>query len=187
MCEKYLLRAYPKKIHLLAKKNMSLSLIAAMSLNRVIGKGNQLPRHYSDDLKRFKRLTSGHTIVMGRKTFDSIGRPLPKRKNIVLTRNKEWEHEDVVVYHDIQTYLSTEAADSAEEEIFVIGGEQIYSAFLPYVDTVHLTLIKKQVEGDTYFPIFEDDFVESEREVHDAFDFITYKRKQKSEQAKREG
>ena len=98
---------------------MSLSMIVAMSLNRVIGKDNQLPRHYSDDLKRFKRLTTGHTIMMGRKTFESIGRPLPKRHNIVLTRNTNRSHEGVEVFHDVPSLLQNIRQES--HEVFIIG------------------------------------------------------------------
>jgi len=163
---------------------MTFFLIVAMSLNRVIVKDNQLPRHYPEDLKRFKVLTTHHTVLMGRKTFESIGKPLPQRKNIVLTHNPHWQQQGVVVYHDfdaclkqLQTYIVNDSSwTTDDEEIFIIWWEQIYKLFLPFADKIYLTLIKKNSEGDTFFPSFEHDFQEIKREIYDELDFIIYQK-----------
>jgi len=164
---------------------MKISLIAAMASNRVIGQNNQLPRDYPEDLKRFRKLTSGHTIVMGRKTYESIGRPLPKRRNIVLTRG--WNIEGVETFSSIDQLLDTLYSEETpdcklwdsckEEEIFIIGGSEIYKQFLNKADYIYLTLIKKNYEWDTFFPEFEQNYKEIEREKFKKFDFILYRRK----------
>lgn len=127
---------------------MSLSIIVATSRNGVIGVDNKLPWHLPNDLKYFKEKTVGKKVIMGRKTFESIGRPLPNRENIILTRNVELEMDNVSVYHDINELLTTL---SENEEHIVIGGGEIYELFLPYVNKVYLTYIDAQVEGDTTF------------------------------------
>lgn len=136
-----------------------ISLIVAIGDNHVIGKRNELLWHIPDDLKRFKQLTLGHPVVMGRKTFDSIiaflGKPLPGRQNIVITRDTSWSYEGVTVAHSLE-----EAVEAAEEtdEIFIIGGEQIYRQALPIADRLYLTRIDDAKEGDAFFPPYEDDF-----------------------------
>jgi dihydrofolate reductase len=152
-----------------------LILIAAMAQNRVIGKDNKMPRHIPADFKHFKELTTGHDIVMGRKTFESIGRPLPHRKNIVLTRDTSWSAEGVE--SGLSPSAIIEQATKDEKDIYIIGGSQIYSYFFPHADKVELTIVKREVEGDAYFPIFEEDFEEVAREEHEEFDFVTYMRK----------
>lgn len=127
---------------------MSLSIIVATSKNGVIGVDNKLPWHLPKDLKYFKEKTVGKKVIMGRKTFESIGRPLPNRENIILTRNVELAIDNVSVYHDINELLTTL---SENEEHVVIGGGEIYELFLPYVNKVYLTYIDSQVEGDTTF------------------------------------
>ena len=127
---------------------MSLSLIVAMSENRVIGKNNEIPWHLSPDFKYFKETTQGHPIVMGRKTYESLGGALPKRKNYVLTRNQEFKLEDAHVIQNV-----TEVAElNSEEEVFIIGGSEIYKMMWEQVDKFYVTKIYKEFEGDTFFP-----------------------------------
>ena len=130
-----------------------LSLVVAMSENHVIGRDGRLPWRLPDDLKRFKELTTGHTIIMGRKTFDSIGRPLPNRRNIVVTRQEGWSSQGVEVAHSLDEALTAARSDG---EVFIIGGEQIYRAALPRADTIHLTRVHATVEGDAQFPPLEE-------------------------------
>lgn len=130
-----------------------LSLIVAMSQNRVIGKNNQLPWHLSEDLRRFKQITMGHPIVMGRKTFDSIGKPLPGRENIVITRDKNFREENVTVMHSVEDFLKWAAKQS--REIFVIGGAEIFRLVLPHAQKIYLTLIEKDFDGDVFLPMID--------------------------------
>jgi dihydrofolate reductase len=132
--------------------HLFLKAIAAMSLNRVIGKGNAIPWHLPDDFKWFKRVTSGQVVLMGRKTFESLGRPLPNRTNVVLSRT-QGTIEGARVLHDIG-----ELSEStfAPQEIFVIGGAEIYRQLLPRCTELYLSVVQQVVEGDTYFPAFED-------------------------------
>ena len=130
---------------------MIVSAILAMSKNRVIGKDNQIPWHLSADLKYFKRTTLNHHIIMGRKTFLSIGKPLPKRTNIVLTRNPFFVASHVLVVSSIEEALNI-AEENGEEEVFIIGGGEIYRQSMPYWDKVYLTRVDIEVEGDVFFP-----------------------------------
>jgi len=129
-----------------------MKAIAAMSLNRVIGADGKIPWHLSEDLKFFKRTTLGQVILMGRKTYDSLGRPLPGRENWVLTRGSDIP--GVRVFHAIGDI--TEPSDG--RDLFVIGGAQLYEAVLPQCSELLLTLIQREVEGDVFFPAFEDSF-----------------------------
>ena len=158
-----------------------LSLIVAISENHVIGREGQLPWHLSADLKRFKQLTMGHHIVMGRKTYDSIGRQLPGRISVVLTRQSEWTVEGVLTASDLPTALKLAGDD---EEVFVIGGSQIYQLALPLVDRLYVTQVHATVDGDTYFPAITDDqwqlqqtdsFAADEKNDHD-YSFLVYSR-----------
>lgn len=151
---------------------MQINMISGMSTNRVIGHKNQLPRHYSEDLKHFKNTTTGHTIVMGYNTYKSIGKPLPNRRNIVISYQPiEW----VETYDSIPSLIAQLTAEWVSE-IFVIGWAMIYQQFLPMTDRIYLTEIKKTYIWDTYFPIFEDQFTEVGREVHEEMDFVIYER-----------
>lgn len=132
---------------------MSLSLIVAMTEDRVIGRENKLPWHLSEDLKRFKALTMGHPIIMGRKTYESIGKPLPGRHNIVISRNATRRYEGVTVVHSLDEALDTFAA--VDTELFVIGGAKIYELALPIADRLYLTLIHSKFDGDAHFPPFD--------------------------------
>ncbi|MEN8694341.1 MAG: dihydrofolate reductase [Akkermansiaceae bacterium] len=138
---------------------MNLTGIVAMTPERVIGKDGGLPWHLPDDLKFFKRHTMGHPILMGRKTFESIGRPLPKRENIVLTTNPAWHHDGVEIIHhprDIKDH------PLINQQVFVIGGAQIYEFLMPLMSDLVITHINKSYEGDTYFPEYQDHFPKSE-------------------------
>lgn len=146
---------------------LKLTAIVAMTPSRVIGRGGDLPWHLPEDLKFFKRTTSGHPIVMGRKTYDSIGRPLPKRRNIVLTRDRDWSAAGVEVIHDPAELSCLEGIGG---RVFVIGGSEIYAAFLPHLDELLVSHVRDEHEGDTFFPEFEDQFPNSEIiETHDDF------------------
>ena len=135
---------------------MKISIIAAVSMNGVIGNENTIPWKIPSDLKNFRKITSGSPVVMGRKTFESIGRPLPKRKNIVLTSNKEWSHEGVEVAHSINDALSLL---DPEKENFIIGGTGVYSEFLGRAQKYYISHILADIEGDAYFPQFDFDLM----------------------------
>ncbi|MBT3772730.1 MAG: dihydrofolate reductase [Euryarchaeota archaeon] len=131
---------------------MRIVLLAAMDKNRAIGISGELPWHLSTDLQRFKERTLGRPIVMGRATFESIGRPLPGRTNIVLTRNTEWEVDGVSVVHDTESALEIAWKEGAEE-LCVIGGGQVYALFLGKADVLELTFVEVEVaDADTWFP-----------------------------------
>ncbi|HET7657323.1 MAG TPA: type 3 dihydrofolate reductase [Bacillales bacterium] len=125
-----------------------ISFLFAMGSNRVIGKDNDLPWHLPADLAYFKKKTMGHPIIMGRKTYESIGKPLPGRENIVVTRDKHFTAEGCTIVHSIE-----EASNvvKGNEESFVIGGANLFEAFYPYADRMYVTLIHESFEGDTYF------------------------------------
>lgn len=148
--------------------NKPFKAIAAMSLNRVIGAGNKIPWHLPEDFKWFKKMTTGQVIVMGRKTYESIGRPLPNRATIVLSRSP-LDISGVKVLADLKQLDSLEP-ELANREIFICGGAQLYEQALPLCSDLYLTLVKRKVEGDTFFPPFEHGFTLSE-EVMDHPDF----------------
>ncbi len=157
---------------------MSLSLIVAKAKNNVIGKDNQLIWHLSDDLKRFKALTMGHPIIMGRKTFESLPKVLPGRTHYVLTGNPDYEvPEGVLLFHDVKELL----AALPEGENFLIGGARMYEELFPYADTLYITEIEKDYEGDAYFPDFDKAAWELTERIEGEGDiphtFCTYKRR----------
>jgi dihydrofolate reductase len=129
-----------------------ISIIVAMNNKRVIGLNNALPWHISEDLKHFKKLTLNHSVVMGRKTFESIGKPLKQRKNIVISRNESLNFEGVMIVNSIDKAISI-AND--ESEIFIIGGEQIYSISLSIATHMYITEVNNNNEGDAFFPNFK--------------------------------
>lgn len=150
-----------------------LIAIVAMAANRVIGRNGTLPWHYPEDLKFFKRTTLGHPILMGRTTFESIGRPLPGRQNIVLSRTLEPRAGITVIRH----VSELPAACPGAETIFVIGGAQVYAELLPVCDGLYLTLVKKEYEGDTFLPAFEEGFEWKETlETTEDLEFRYYER-----------
>lgn len=135
-----------------------ISIIAAIQKNnRGLGNENQLSYRIPDDLKRFKALTTGHPIIMGRKTFESIGRPLPNRTNIVVTRSTDWKHEGVTIASSIEEAIEI-AKKIENDEIFIVGGGQIYTQALPLGDRLYLTLIDGDEKADTFFPEYESLF-----------------------------
>jgi dihydrofolate reductase len=146
--------------------------IAAMSLNRVIGAGNKIPWHLPEDFKWFKQLTTGNVIVMGRKTFESIGKPLPNRETIVLSRSQ-------FSFPGVRTASDLSQIDLANEsrEVFICGGSQVYAQTLPLCSDLYLTLVKREVEGDAFFPAFENRF-ELAEELRDTpeFKILHYRR-----------
>lgn len=159
---------------------MKLSLIVAMAKNNAIGKNNQLPWHLPADLKYFKSVTMGKPIIMGRKTFESIGRPLPGRQNIVITRSETWTAPDITI---VATPEAAAGAVVDVEEAMVIGGAEIYRAMLLLVSKLYVTEVDLTVEGDAFFPaIDKSQWVESSREAHEASDgkpayaFVTYEK-----------
>jgi len=131
---------------------MIISFVVAMGRNRVIGKNNSLPWNMPADMKRFRELTTGKPVIMGRKTFQSIGRPLPKRKNIVLTREKDYVAEGCIVVHSIDSAL--EAAETSDEAM-VIGGSQVFREFFPIARRIYLTIIEHDFDGDVSFPEYD--------------------------------
>lgn len=161
-----------------------LSIIVAVAKNNVIGKDNKLIWHLPEDLKRFKKLTTGHTIIMGRKTFESLGRVLPNRKHIVLTNNSNLkiEDENVEVIGDIK--LLEKYIDSKEEN-FIIGGAAIYSLLMPYANKMYITQIDEEFEGDVYFPKIDSKIwqeLEREAGIRDEknpynYEYVTYIKK----------
>jgi dihydrofolate reductase len=153
---------------------VKLAIIAAIARNRAIGKDGKLPWHISEDLKRFKRLTVGHAVLMGRKTYKSLGRSLPDRRNVVLSSTPI---QGVEAYSSIPLALQ---ALEGEERVYVIGGGQIYSQLLDRVDELYLTLVDQHVDGDTFFPPYEQligtRFKLVHREEHEGFAFVDYVR-----------
>lgn len=131
---------------------MRVSLIVAVSENHVIGRNGQLPWHLSDDLRRFKRLTMGHHIVMGRKTFESIGRLLPGRTTVIVTRTASFRVEGAKIANSVEAALRLSQPD---EEVFIIGGAELYRHAMPFVDRLLITRVNATVEGDVCFPEFD--------------------------------
>ncbi|MDD2337597.1 MAG: dihydrofolate reductase [Geobacteraceae bacterium] len=140
---------------------MILSLIAAMAENRVIGRGAEIPWELPDDRRRFREITWGHPVVMGRKTYETLGGPLPGRVNIVLTRDCGYRAAGCLVVHDRDEALHV-VADA--DELFVCGGGELYREFLPLADKIYLTVLHQEVEGDVLFPEIPGYFVVTERE-----------------------
>ncbi|MDO6619183.1 diacylglycerol kinase [Shewanella sp. 10N.286.52.C2] len=133
---------------------MRIAMIAAMANNRVIGKDNKMPWHLPEDLKHFKAMTLGKPVVMGRKTFESIGRPLPGRHNIVISRQADYHIEGVSC---VSSFEQAKQLVTDCDELVVIGGGQLYKEILPLADILYLTFIELTVDGDTFFPEWDDD------------------------------
>lgn len=161
---------------------MTVTIIAALGRNRVIGKNNRMPWHISDDLKRFKTLTLGHPVIMGRKTYESLGRPLPGRDSIVVTHSPDFSAPACRVVHSVEAAL---AAAGGTGEVFVIGGAEIYALALPLADRLQLTEVDAAIDGDAYFPDFDRSaWREVSREPGSTagpdslrYDFVTYERR----------
>jgi len=143
---------------------MRVSLIAAMDLGRLIGKDGQLPWHMPADLLHFKRTTVGKPVIMGRKTFESVGRPLPKRINVIVTRQQDYAHEGCLVAHSLEEAIQMVAPC---DEVMICGGSGIYAEAIPRVDRMYLTQIGHRFDGDTHFPEFDPTpWDETQREEH---------------------
>ena len=162
---------------------MTVSIIVAMAENGVIGRDMDLPWHISADLKRFKALTMGHHIVMGRKTFESIGRLLPGRTTVIVTRQSDYQVDGAVIVNSLE---AAQAAATDDSELFIIGGGQVYEIALPLADRLHVTRVHTEVDGDTSFPAIDWDQWElvsaerhgaDEKNDHD-FTFESYQRVQ---------
>ncbi|MFG1908756.1 dihydrofolate reductase [Kribbella sp. NPDC048928] len=150
---------------------MTIVLIAAVGRNGVIGRDNDLPWRIREDLQHFKQLTLGHTLVMGRKTYDSIGRPLPGRRTVVVTRNADWSAPGVEVAHSVEEALKYDGT------LYVAGGGEIYRQALPHATTLELTEVAQSPEGDVTFPaINQDHWTETAREPHNGFSFVSFQR-----------
>ncbi|MFP3881018.1 MAG: dihydrofolate reductase [Actinomycetota bacterium] len=154
---------------------MRTVIVAAVGSNGVIGIDDRLPWSIPEDLARFKRITMGGALVMGRATFESIGRPLPGRTNIVLTRNEAWSHEGVEVAGSLDAAL--EIARARGQDAFVIGGAEVYQTALDVADILELTEVDAAPEGDTWFPAVDwSEWRETARESREGFSFVTYER-----------
>ena len=146
---------------------MLISAIVAVSENNVIGRDGHLPWHLSQDLKRFKAITTGHAIILGRKNYEDIGRPLPNRTNYVLTRNKDFQAQGCIVCSSLEEAI--EAARAAgETECFIIGGAAVYREAMPFVEKLYLTRVLSHVDGDVYFPEWEGLFQKVSEEAFPA-------------------
>lgn len=157
---------------------MMLALIAAVAKNGVIGIDNRLPWHLSLDLQYFKSTTLNHTILMGRKTFDSIGKPLPKRRNGVITRDLSWQHDGCEVWHSVEEAVTGLAQD---EQVFVIGGEEVFKLAFPFATHMYLTEIDHDFPGNVFFPAYEKTAWQEisripQQDGEVSFDFVVYKR-----------
>jgi dihydrofolate reductase len=157
-------------------------MVAAYAQNRVIGRNNELVWRLPKDFKHFKDLTIGHPIIMGRKTFESLGKPLANRTSIIITRNSQYQQEGCIVVHSLEEALSE--AKQLDEQIFIIGGAEIYKQALPISDLMYLTEVKASPEGDSFFPEFSinewketarKSFPKDDKHQYD-FDFVTWER-----------
>lgn len=161
-----------------------ISLIWAMDINRVIGRNNRLPWRLPADLAYFKRLTTGHTVVMGRKTYESIGRPLPNRHNVIVTRNPAFKADGCTIVHSLEEAWRA----AGEDEVFVIGGAGLFAHALPAADKLYLTQIHHAFEGDVFFPeipydewrlVSREPGVKDDRNPYD-YEFLVYERVKES-------
>ncbi len=138
------------------KKQKVSIIVAVAGERRVIGERGGMPWHIPEELKRFREITMGHPIIMGRKTHESIGRVLPGRVNIVITRDPSYQVEGIIVTHSLEKALRLAEDQPGKEEVFVVGGGEIYKQALPLVDKLYLTVIDKEVEGDVFFPDYSE-------------------------------
>ncbi len=148
---------------------MIVSLIVAMDRNRGIGVHNKLPWHLPADLKRFRELTMGHHIIVGRKTFESIGRPLPGRHTIIVTRNERYQATGCLIVHSLAEAL-TLARERGETEVFVCGGAEIYAQAMPVADRIYVTEVQAEVGADAFFPDYDHEQWSEQEVVHHSAD-----------------
>jgi len=155
---------------------MVISIIAAMAENRVIGRENEMPWDIPSELRRFKETTLGHPVIMGRKTFESIGHPLPGRKNIIITSQQGYAAAGCIVARDLQRAIS---ACEDSDEVFICGGAAVYTEAMPIADRIYLTIIDEEFDGDAFFPEIPNDFQEIERKSYEdilPYDVVIYQR-----------
>jgi len=159
---------------------MMISAIAAMAKNRVIGKNNEIPWHLPDDLRWFMQKTEGHIIVSGRKNYEALGKALPRRENLILTRDENWAASDARRISSLDEAIDY-AREQGEDELFIIGGGQVYDLAMPLVERIYLTEIDAEVDGDVFFPELGSEWKEEHRTHHPAdekhkwsFSIITY-------------
>jgi dihydrofolate reductase len=150
----YILNELSARLEGRGVKGMLVSHIVAMASNRVIGDKGEIPWSIPGEQKMFKEITMGHSMIMGRKTYEAIGRALPGRLNIVITRQRDYTAPDCIVAHDLKSALG--ACPAEEDEVFIIGGGQIYYETIDTADRIYLTVLQREVPGDTYFPEFSD-------------------------------
>jgi len=150
-----------------------ISAMAAVSDNKVIGKNNDLLFHIPEDFARMRRITTGHPLVMGRKTFESIGRPLPNRTNIVITRDSNYKAEGIVVVRSLEEGIAQAKLSPGSDEIFIFGGGQVWAEAMPHIDRLYLTVVHKTVDGDAFFPDYSEFSKVLEKEDH-TFEDISY-------------
>jgi dihydrofolate reductase len=169
---------------------MIVSMVVAMAQNRVIGAKNSLPWYLPDDLRKFRELTTGHAILMGRKTFDSLPKVLPNREHYIVTRSADFKEQNPKTQGNEHVFTVSDPVSALDilqeriefkkdipEEVFVIGGGELFAQLLPYSVKLYVTLVKKEIEGDTFFPEIEPcDWIETERTVFDEFDFVVFER-----------
>ena len=157
------------------RRKKRVVLVAAVADNGVIGRGGDIPWHLPEDLRHFRATTIGNTVLMGRRTYDSIGRPLPGRANVVITRNPAWSAEGVHVVHSVDEGI--ERAQDLEGDVMVIGGGGVYAAALDVADEQVLTEVHATPEGDTYYPDWDrSQWREVSRTPHDGYDFVRWER-----------
>lgn len=155
---------------------MTVTIVAAVARNRVIGRDGGLPWHIPGDLPRFKDLTMGHTLVMGRRTFESIGRPLPGRRTVVVTRRQNWQPRGVTVVGSVEAALREAGAE--DDEVFVVGGGEVYRQTLDRADALELTEVDAEPDGDVFFPEVDwSRWQETARQDHPGHSFVTYRRR----------
>jgi len=166
---------------------MKISMIAAMSTNRVIGINNDLPWHLPDDFKFFQSKTKGHHVLMGRKNYESLPpkfRPLPDRINLIITKKNNYQAENSYIFHSLEKAIEY-AEIQGEQELFIIGGGEIYQLALPYADTIYLTEVNASLNGHAYFPVFNKQIFKETLRSHHAsderhlysFSYVTYQKK----------
>ena len=169
----------------MAYNGIEIVHVVAMDQQRCIGVDNQLPWHLSDDLKHFKRITQGGVVLMGRKTYDSMGRALPNRINWVLTRDESWQKDGLKVAHDLDHILHQACNDLKQQghsSLFIIGGAEIFKQTMDIADRLELTHVNLDVQGDTFYPAIPADFIAVQRQpmqdekTGTTFEFVTYQR-----------
>lgn len=159
-----------------------INIVVAKASNNVIGAKNDLIWHLPNDLKHFKSITSGHPIIMGRKTFESLGRPLPNRTNIVVTRDQNWNTEGIEIASSLPKAI--EVAKKIDDDIYILGGGNIYKQAMEFTDVLYITEVHHEFDGETYFPeidldeweeVEREDFKKDEKHLY-AYSFVTYKK-----------